>query len=247
MKFSSKILFVLLLLIICGCLFGSNYGVFNLLSISVPGKIENQDGEGISDVDVSLYCLDMSSGREILFFSGNSQFKGELILESQTDTNNLPEQYAYKLLLKSKDFELEKVIDGNPDQNKLLSMLNPIVIDSEKSSSLFESTWSASLDNIAGDKYRMNAYMQNKALVLDDVVYLTVKCNVEADVYLDNKLKGKSPLELTLQYKAEYPVYYIRLFSEGYEEKTLVIDLSKVNSVEEVISLEEYVELLPIE
>jgi hypothetical protein len=218
-----------------------------LVSFSVESRLIDHQGRGIPNASVSLYCIDFLSGKEILFFSGMSDSEGDVFLTSQTDTSVLPSLYACKLVIRTPDFEIEKIIENNPVLNKLLDCFNPIVLETEKNASLFESEWVATLNMVNRESHTINAYMRDKTLDLADTVLVRVSSNVSADVYVNNEYVGKSPIELTLSPDSEKGVYFIRLIGKGYEEKILMIDISDVDASDKTIIIEEYVELKILE
>jgi hypothetical protein len=250
MKGANRFLFLLFIFFVCltGMFFAEENSLFRLVSFSVESRLIDHQGRGIPNASVSLYCIDFLSGKEILFFSGRSDSEGDVFLTSQTDTSVLPSLYACKLVIRTPDFEIEKIIENNPVLNKLLDRFNPIVLETEKNASLFESEWVATLDTVNRESHTINAYyMRDKTLDLADTVLVRVSSNVSVDVYVNNAYVGKAPIELTLSPDSENGVYFIRLIGKGYEEKILMIDISDVDASDKIIIIEEYVELKILE
>ncbi|HOO32745.1 MAG TPA: PEGA domain-containing protein [Thermotogota bacterium] len=223
------IIVIFFVLLAVSCLSTETQNVATLLSFQTECRVVNSDENGVQGITVSLYCIDFSTGEQRLFLKGISDKNGFFDLVSQTDTRNLPEKYAYHLVLSSDDLMIERIIDGQPELFSLLDQLKRIVVRQTDKTWIVDDEWSTQLRDFE-KKIRLAVLTDSgkEAEIRKILKYLIITEPENAEIYINGEYIGVSPIELTLPVTTGEERYVISVRKDGYETEMLIISTEEI-------------------
>jgi hypothetical protein len=149
------------------------------------------------------------------------------------DTNDLPENYAYKLVLQTEDQRQERIIDGQPELFSLLNQLKTIVLSGNRNEKtlILDDDWDVGLSNFEQKTKLAILTAGFKDTEVKKVLKYFIQTKPEkARIYINGEYIGTSPMELTLPVVNDEEIYIITIEKDGFETEVLIMDVNKTLS-----------------
>jgi len=197
-------------------------------SFAVDIKLFDYREEGIENVDVKVFCVDLLTHDERLFFEGTADENGVLTLQTATDVYDVPELYDFVVRFKMGDQRFQKTFNGTSDYDALFEMLAEEKVFEGENASLFESEWVA-FEKITTENYKIAKDSYISFCSARESIEISIETIPKgAEVYFNGHLIGRTPIDYFVYKDSEIiedNLCLIEIIKEGYENETIEIDL----------------------